>query len=1200
MIRALNPKILVPEDSSYKTVEELNEVIEEALKKGEIRNIALTGPFGSGKSSILLTLRKNFGNYEYLPISLATLKSEEDLKEKDGKVKATPIKVKSDENEGETETENVNNEIEKTNRRIEYSILQQLIYREKITTIPNSRFRRIVHISEERLNCYSWYVIGLILSIIILFFPEFYGTQNILKTIGFGQFISFLKFCGFLYLLHVIYLSVKSFIRIYSNSKLNKLNLKDMYIEIEKENSIFNKYLDEILYFFQVTNYNVVIIEDLDRFGTPDIFLKLRELNQLLNESKIIDRNIVFVYAVKDDIFLDEERTKFFDYITTVIPVINPSNSKDILKAALKERGLEDNVIKDGDLRDMAFFIQDMRILTNIANEFQQYREKLCTGNNQKLNLTKLLAMIVYKNYYPKDFAMLHRREGKVYKCIKEKPNFAKGALNEIAKKEETLENEYQAFLKTKHLKVSELRLIYLYKIREHLNNKVIEFNIDGHSYSLDQISKDKDLFNKLISNREIYYSYWGYYNRAEYTSCPFDFNVIDKEVNLKQRIALLRIPESKFERDREILYRKKLNVYKYRLNVLIGRYKQGDSDLYKGIGLSEMMDVFIRRGFIDEEYYDYISFFYEGMVSLADRELLLSIKRDIPKEYSYHIDKVENFVKELLPYMFETKAILNNDLLDYVSSSHKDYFNLIMNILETDQAPLDFLAQYYLYGNAQKQVYEHYIEWDEIQSWTNIESWNNNDEKNILIEGWLKYSKEICEDAIIWLNCHYEFLTDRFENIGKERCLDLVLDSEFKELNDKNSELFKHSIDNHAYEINSHNLCLITNYLCNDTLVKEENLNLSRIRNTKYYIFIQHVERNIDKAIECFSKDCKDETKGSILFILNNEEISTNNKTDYLTGQKNLLDGDNTIDTEEMKSLAYSLFLINPTWRNVLSYYSNKNKNESILIKYIEHFSEKLGSQVIEEDNNEYSSLETYLLGTTRLTIGTYSSIIKSFHIEFNGYDALRELDRDRLLLLLSHNMLPFSEENTDLLMDTDIYVDYLLKYHKQLIGNLSSSYISDSDVAHELLSSDVFTYEEKKKIISCTSIDIFTESEEVANLALEVIKNTDLKGIDEGAVIEIIKSASIVAYKVYIISFLILEYDYDESKIIELLNILGGKYTDIAERTKRPVLKKTDWNVKLAEVLKYKGFISSLKEDNDGIRINPRKRNGYKVEAV
>lgn len=242
-------------------------------------------------------------------------------------------------------------------------------------------------------------------------------------------------------------------------------------------------------------------------------------------------------------------------------------------------------------------------------------------------------------------------------------------------------------------------------------------------------------------------------------------------------------------------------------------------------------------------------------------------------------------------------------------------------------------------------------------------------------------------------------------------------------------------------------------------------------------------------KAIKCFSKDCKDETKDSILFILNDEEISTNNKTDYLTGQKNLLDGDNTIDTDEMKSLAYSLCLINPTWRNVLSCYNNDNKDESILIKYIEHFSEKLGGQVIEEDNSGYSSLATYLLGTTRLTIGTYSSIIKSFQIEFKGYNALRELNRDRLQLLLSHNMLPFCEENTNLLKETDIYADYLIKYNKQLLENLSASYISDGEVAYKLLSSEVFTSEQKKRIITITPKDILIELDKLANQVLDII---------------------------------------------------------------------------------------------------------------
>lgn len=43
---------------------------------------------------------------------------------------------------------------------------------------------------------------------------------------------------------------------------------------------------------------------------------------------------------------------------------------------------------------------------------------------------------------------MLHRREGKVYNCIKEKPNFAKGALDEIAKRKKHWKMNIKHFLK--------------------------------------------------------------------------------------------------------------------------------------------------------------------------------------------------------------------------------------------------------------------------------------------------------------------------------------------------------------------------------------------------------------------------------------------------------------------------------------------------------------------------------------------------------------------------------------------------------------------------------------------------------------------------------------------------------------------------------------------------------------------------------
>lgn len=58
-IDTLLPAKLDKTDPAYSTVLELDTILDVAVKKG-IRNIALTGPFGSGKSSVLKTLMTDF------------------------------------------------------------------------------------------------------------------------------------------------------------------------------------------------------------------------------------------------------------------------------------------------------------------------------------------------------------------------------------------------------------------------------------------------------------------------------------------------------------------------------------------------------------------------------------------------------------------------------------------------------------------------------------------------------------------------------------------------------------------------------------------------------------------------------------------------------------------------------------------------------------------------------------------------------------------------------------------------------------------------------------------------------------------------------------------------------------------------------------------------------------------------------------
>ncbi|MBO4922661.1 MAG: hypothetical protein J5382_00895, partial [Bacteroidales bacterium] len=122
---SLQPQRIKKEDKAYQSVLD----IEERLQKGDATNIALTGPYGSGKSSILITLKEDFPKHHYLNISLATLKPSDDVVDKE-------IDEKNDDGKCD--------EISKLNldRLIEYSILQQLIYKERQDVLPNSRFKR--------------------------------------------------------------------------------------------------------------------------------------------------------------------------------------------------------------------------------------------------------------------------------------------------------------------------------------------------------------------------------------------------------------------------------------------------------------------------------------------------------------------------------------------------------------------------------------------------------------------------------------------------------------------------------------------------------------------------------------------------------------------------------------------------------------------------------------------------------------------------------------------------------------------------------------------------------------------------------------------------------------------------------------------------------------------------------------------------
>lgn len=1167
--QTMMPTIIDEDDPQFLPVQEIGDKLK---SDSNLRNIALTGPYGSGKSSVLFTLQKRYPNYHYLQISLATLESY-DIPYGNKKRKE---------------------EVEKLNRLIEYSILQQLIYREKYESLPNSRFRRIFHFKKSKLLTWTFGIVGFFVAYIIAFEPKWLQVDAMYKIFNWGTIINTIfDIFSVLYMIAGLFICVRKVLLTYCGYKLNKLNLKDGEVELHEETSIFNKHLDEIIYFFQVTNYDVLIIEDLDRFNTSDIYLKLRELNQLINDSKEIRRHITFIYAVKDDVFKDSQRAKFFDYISTVIPIINPSNSKDKLKKELRIRGYED--ISDDDLEEIAFFINDMRLLRNIANEYQQYRKRLHVTGQISLDPTKLLAMIVYKNYFPRDFAELHNREGKVHKCISSKNKFVSYAQQALEERKKALERKIKVYAENAHLSKKDLRYIITNQIINHIRVYPKLIIVDGAQIDLQSIIDNESTFDKILLSKKINYIFEDYYRRAN----PNEFNIQESicKSYWERKSTIENLPKEIIKEQKDIASEER-HIKSLKLAQLFSAYDLTRCEDFTRIQLEPLMNIFLRRGYIDEEYYDYISYFYPDMVSQNDRDLLLTMKQAIKGDYQAHIDKVENFTKKAPLYVFNHDSILNNALADFLISSYQkpifqEKYELFIKRIERTDAPFDFMIQYYQNSKYAKNLFKRFIEWSIMDSWMSIIEYSDIVGRAVLIEGWLRFcdAQKLLNEQKLWLSGNYAFLTEHLQAIGLEQSKLLSKEQHYTILNTSSHELLDFVIAHNFYFPNKENLCIITNYLNKNENVNADNLNLSRIIRTDNDGFILCVEENIHYCIKQFSNTVNDEEENVLLFIMNNKNIDEEDKISYLINQHNgIEDIENVAD--DFKHMAVKLLLIKPTWENIASYFcfSGKVISENMRL-YIERYGAELGCVECDDSIEVKEQLFDLLLVSNILNINTFKALFNSFDYMIDDKNSLISLESERLDFLIDKKIIEYTNGNTSALFshESPIIAKYLICHKTDFLQEITTFNFT-SDLAICLLKSNAFTIDEKSQIIYVLTFDIIKDN---SNLATEICSHLRKVRIDlnENILKRVIRISRNINDRVYVVAHTIENNINNQIVIEDLLSQLPSPYMDIAiHDQKHPVLENTDYNSKLLKVLKCVGYISSISKTDKGLKVNKR----------
>ena len=278
--------------------------------------IAFTGPYGVGKTSIIDSIfsKKPFSEKKIIRVSLGNYKPKKQI--------------------------NKSNNQKDIAKEIEVKILQQIVYTSYSNELPLSRFKRIKYFGRftDALLCIESF---LILVYSWIFFPELYEwIFNKIVGIYYSEYLIFLislfTYIMLFILIHFVLYKIKM--------AIDKISLKYRNLEVTFSNtdngSVFNKYLDEIVYFFEKTGTEIVVIEDLDRYDnvSMEVFKSLKELNFMLNANKNIKNNIVFVYAMRDDLFsTSEDRVKFFETIIPIVSTFSMQNCKEYLVDCYKK-----------------------------------------------------------------------------------------------------------------------------------------------------------------------------------------------------------------------------------------------------------------------------------------------------------------------------------------------------------------------------------------------------------------------------------------------------------------------------------------------------------------------------------------------------------------------------------------------------------------------------------------------------------------------------------------------------------------------------------------------------------------------------------------------------------------------------------------------------------------------------------------------
>ncbi len=1070
---ALTPEVLTENKQIY------TEALDYAFGNSDIKNIAITGVYGAGKSTVWNTYVHQKGLSNVITVSLGKYKN--NINDDDRLKEVSMTKLATSETDGAKDK--LRNENQRTanvddDNRVERQLINQILSQIESKKIPLSKYGFKSNKSILNICLQSLAFLSVICSILLWITRDtFLPFVNELHENFDGKSLIFLcsllLFVPLFYYLYIFYRGNKF--------RISKITFKGAEANVnddKSDESVLDRDIKELVYLLKSSGTKIVVFEDLDRYNNTSIYTKLRELNFLLNHYVKISgdkKPVRFIYMLKDSLFFSKNRTKFFDFILPIVPIVDSKTSENELIELFKA---VENTPDRSVLADISLYVDDMRLLKNIVNEYIVYSKIIPLGQID-LEHNKLFALITLKNIFPNEFDLLQEDKG-----------FVRTVFDKLeADKKKVVNNLNQELIKIDDK---------LEFIRDRVANdkfKVMALMIQSDIGNYYQETRTWAEYLKEWSKKpdeQAYIKYSGSSSSFSYNEFinKFILNTDEKKVFVEHFPEDFSLEVNKLNSDREKIKKqiKDIDIYSYKEIISKLTAEQRD-ELFSIAGFDileshyfPLIRFLIVDGLLDETYWYYKGNFNVDTSNILKRNdtiYLKGLKEGKALDIFLDVETPNDIINRLKLSDFNRFNILNKKVLkSCLEQNRTENVVAIADSVDANASYKDLLKILDEFGLDMVKSYSNILLEYNVDRLVNTlgccEDENIETFKNILIS--VATNKTIALDKMVVFKEYIEQNENIISLIPEEQ-FDVFIDNirsadiKFEDVSESNCDRARLvAVEQiQAYKLNVGNLIFITEAILEKTINYRSLLN-EIYKSLQLLSSKEYIEDNFSSIVSNYIDENKSEKNYSnneeILLKILNSDISDEHKFEYVEKNETVISKLDNLQNSSVTTKILDCLLrknkVEFCSDNIAAYWNMVEEYSNDFIEYLDNN--------LDENNYEDTLRNNVSICNTFINSPLISDKIFAFVIKFANKpisNINHNLAQDRVNTLVDYRLIEVTEKNIEVLLNNSYYgeltslangndkdveetvVNILLKYElsDELVYSLVNSGISDEN---------------------------------------------------------------------------------------------------------------------------------------------------------